>query len=84
LEPGTHVKAEQRVQTGVRVVIMPDRESPAERYRRHAQECLKTAQTMSTQEGRTTLLEMARSWQRLAEQQEAAAPHQPTGDSKKQ
>jgi hypothetical protein len=63
---------------------MPDRESPAERYRRHAQECLKTAQTMRPQEGRTTLLEMARSWQRLAEQQEAAAPHQPTGDSKKQ
>jgi hypothetical protein len=64
--------------------MMPDHESPAERYRRLTQECLKLAQAMSTQEGRTTLLEMARSWQRLAEQQEAAAPHEPTGDNKKQ
>jgi hypothetical protein len=46
---------------------MPNDETPAERYRRLGGECLAVARTMSEGEGRTTLLEMAQLWHRLAD-----------------
>ena len=46
---------------------MPNHEMPAERYRRLARECLAVAATMSRGEDRTTLLEMALLWHRLAD-----------------
>jgi uncharacterized protein with PhoU and TrkA domain len=48
---------------------MLDQQSPGIRYRRLAQECLETARTVQGAEARTTLLEMAQIWQRLADQQ---------------
>jgi hypothetical protein len=45
---------------------MPDRESPSARYRRLAQECWQTAHAFPDGERRTTLLQMAQVWQRLA------------------
>jgi len=63
--------------------MMPDKESPSARYRRLAQECLETARTVTTEETRATLVEMARAWLRLAEQQEVAAPpHSPSEQSR--
>jgi hypothetical protein len=38
--------------------MMLDRESPRARYRRLAQDCLETAQTIQNTEARTTLIEM--------------------------
>jgi hypothetical protein len=46
-----------------------DRESARARYRRLAQDCLETAQTIQNTESRTALIEMAQVWQRLANQQ---------------
>ena len=46
---------------------MPNDETPAERYRRLAEECLAVTRTMPEGEGRTTLLEMALLWHRLAD-----------------
>jgi hypothetical protein len=40
----------------------------AEEYRRLAQQCLETAHTISNEEGRATLLQMAQIWQRLADE----------------
>jgi hypothetical protein len=40
----------------------------AEEYRRLAQQCLETARTISNEEGRATLLQMAQIWQRLADE----------------
>jgi uncharacterized protein YciW len=45
---------------------MPDRESPSAHYRRLAEECWQTAHTFPDGERRTTLLQMAQVWQRLA------------------
>ena len=42
----------------------------AEEYRRLAQECLTTARLASTGEARVASLEMARTWFRLAEEQD--------------
>jgi hypothetical protein len=42
----------------------------AEEYRRLAQECLVAARSASTEEARNTLLEMARNWFRLAQEQD--------------
>jgi hypothetical protein len=42
----------------------------AEEYRRLAQECLETARSFPDGERRTTLLQMAQVWQRLADQQD--------------
>jgi hypothetical protein len=39
--------------------IMPDEESPAERYRRLAHQCLEIARTMTNQNTRIALMEMA-------------------------
>ena len=44
----------------------------AERYRRLAQECLEMARIFPAGERRTTLLEMAQVWQRLADEQDHA------------
>ena len=46
---------------------MPNDETPAERYRRLAEECLAVTRTMPEGEGRTTLLEMALLWHGLAD-----------------
>ena len=42
--------------------------SPAARYRRLAQQCLDVARVFQDREARITMLEMARIWQRLADQ----------------
>jgi hypothetical protein len=47
---------------------MPD--NRASEYRRLARDCLQVAKSMSTEEGRTALIEMARVWSRLADEQE--------------
>ena len=39
--------------------MMLDRQFPRARYRRLAQDCLETAQTIQNAEARTTLIEMA-------------------------
>jgi hypothetical protein len=49
--------------------MMLARESPRTRYRRLAQDCLETAQTIQNTEARTALIEMAQVWQRLANEQ---------------
>jgi hypothetical protein len=48
--------------------------SKAQEYRRLAQECRTMARSVSTEEARTALLEMAQTWLRLAEEQEVAIP----------
>jgi hypothetical protein len=40
----------------------------ADEYRRLARECLETARTLSNEEGRAALLQMAQVWQRLADE----------------
>ena len=45
----------------------------AERYRRLAQECSEMAHTFPAGERRTSLLEMAQVWQRLADEQDHAS-----------
>jgi hypothetical protein len=45
----------------------------AERYRRLAQECSEMAHTFPAGERRTSLLEMAQVWQRLADEQDHLA-----------
>jgi len=42
---------------------------PRARYRRLAQDCLETAQTIQNMEARATLIETAQVWQRLANEQ---------------
>ena len=42
----------------------------ASEYRRLARECLRVAQTIATEEARLALVEMARVWTRLAEEQD--------------
>jgi hypothetical protein len=51
--------------------------SRAEEYRRLAHECIETAGTVSTQQARATLVQMAEVWLRLAEQQENQCLHLP-------
>jgi hypothetical protein len=43
-------------------------------YRRLARECLHLVSTVTTEEARRALIEMARIWSRLAEEVEAGAP----------
>src|SRR5262249_5734173 len=52
---------------------MPD-EIPSERYRRLARECLEVAYSLPLGEGRTTLLEMAQVWLRLADDYRNSGP----------
>ena len=47
--------------------------SQAERYRRLAQECSEMAHIFPAGERRTSLLEMAQVWQRLADEQDHAS-----------
>jgi len=42
-------------------------------YRRLARECQEMARTVTTENARAALIEMAQVWQRLAEEQEASA-----------
>jgi hypothetical protein len=49
--------------------MMLDRQFPRARYRRLAQDCLETAQTIQNTEARTALIEMAQVRQRLANAQ---------------
>ena len=46
----------------------------AEDYRRQAQECLDVARTLSLDDARATLIDMARIWLRLAKEQESGIP----------
>jgi hypothetical protein len=46
----------------------------AEEYRRRAQECLELARSISLETARQTLIDMAQSWLRLAQEQEASEP----------
>jgi hypothetical protein len=46
----------------------------ATEYRRLARDCLRLLQTFSNEEARAAVIEMARVWTRLAEQQEASQP----------
>ena len=46
--------------------------SRTEHYRQLARECLQIAQTLPPGDGRDTVLDMAREWERLADQQEHA------------
>ena len=47
---------------------MPNQETPAERYRRLAQECLEVATTFPPGDQRDAVIHMAQVWQRLADQ----------------
>jgi hypothetical protein len=49
---------------------MPGDELAAERYRRHAHECLEIARTITNRNARAALIEMAQVWHRLADQQD--------------
>ena len=51
---------------------LPMTRERAEEYRRLAQECLAMARTASTPEGRSTLIDMAETWLRRAEEQKHA------------
>jgi hypothetical protein len=44
----------------------------ADQYWQLAQDCFKLASTVPAREARSTLLDMAREWQRLADEQEHA------------
>jgi hypothetical protein len=57
-EKGSAIMADEFAQT----------ESPAERYRRLAQECMTTAADLPFGEQREVLLQIAQVWQRLADQ----------------
>ena len=53
---------------------MPNHETPAERYRRLAAECLDVANNFPRGDHRDALLQMAQVWQRLADQYDEATP----------
>jgi hypothetical protein len=53
--------------------VMVDTESPAQRYRRLAEECLEIAYTFPDGERRTVLVQMAQVWQRLADERASSA-----------
>jgi hypothetical protein len=72
---------------------MPKSETPAERYRRLAEECMTAAAGLPPGEQRDTLIQMAQVWQRLAEQNDrgtspyslsAAATEQPVMQQQQQ
>jgi hypothetical protein len=48
--------------------MMVDKETPAQRYRRLAEECLQVAYTFPEGDRRTVLVQMAQVWQRLADE----------------
>jgi hypothetical protein len=53
----------------------------AEEYRRRAQELLRLARTISLETARASLIDMAQSWLRLAEEQEQQAEIVPPPDA---
>jgi hypothetical protein len=61
---------------------MPDYETPAERYRRLAEEALDVANNFPPGDNRDALLQMAQVWQRLAETYaDSTVLHTPSGGS---
>ena len=52
---------------------MADNESPAQRYRRLAEESLEVAYTFPEGERRTVVVQMAQVWQRLADERASGA-----------
>jgi hypothetical protein len=54
-------------------LVMVDNESPAQRYRRLAEECLEVAYTFPDGDRRTVLVQMAQVWQRLADEHASSA-----------
>jgi hypothetical protein len=54
-------------------LVMVDNESPAQRYRRLAEECLEVAYTFPDGDRRTVLVQMAQVWQRLADERASSA-----------
>ena len=52
----------------------------ATEYRRLARDCLRLLQTFSNEEARAALIEMARVWTRLAEEQDAAFQPMPMSE----
>jgi hypothetical protein len=56
--------------------------SRVDEYRRLARECWELACTVVTEEARSTLIEMARIWTRLAHNQDLAFPPKPTDTSR--
>jgi hypothetical protein len=54
-------------------LVLADNESPAQRYRRLAEECLDVAYTFPEGERRTVLVQMAQVWQRLADERVGSA-----------
>ena len=54
-------------------LVMVDNESPAQRYRRLAEESLEIAYTFPEGERRTVLVQMAQVWQRLADEHASSA-----------
>ena len=68
--------------------VMAVTRSRAEEYRRLAKQCSDVARTIRSPDGRAVLVQMAQTWQRLAEEQETAAQQQqqtrPKDDDKKE
>jgi hypothetical protein len=56
----------------------------SDEYRRLARECLAIAARIVTQEARSALIEMARVWSRLADEQDAVLPRQPAVQQQQQ
>jgi hypothetical protein len=54
--------------------VTSDNETPSERYRRLARECLDVAYTFPDGVRRTVLVQMAQVWQRLADEQATMPP----------
>jgi hypothetical protein len=57
---------------------MPDYETPTERYRRLAEECLHVANDFPPGENRDAPLQMAQVWRRLADQYPDSSGLQPS------
>jgi hypothetical protein len=57
--------------------VTSDNETPSERYRRLARECLDVAYTFPDGVRRTVLVQMAQVWQRLADEQATMPPFSP-------
>jgi hypothetical protein len=56
--------------------------SNAEKYRQHAQECLAAAQRIQNPEERAILLNIAQTWMRLAEKEDApSSPPAPSSSA---
>jgi len=78
--PSSHFVLSQSVQTGTVVVT-----TRAEEYRRLAKQCLEMARTISSPDGHDIMVQMARTWLRLAEEQETSIfPDRPAAQQQQQ